>query len=533
MSASFPTPCAQPVQQIEAIRLIIEHFSDSPSESTGCVSETRNELTLLLKVLGDIEAQLSKCQDHGSSKLASKLEECHSCLLGLKKLQESGEEYASQGPLIEIQGQLSELIFEFSVINADLAISYHAEIDRLLQKYIEERIDEKRADGVISPELNGETNLVDVHGRWQVLQSELQEFGITTQQSAQERDYITKAIQKAVDEKKNPAASFPPPSVEPLSSSSSLAQRNTDQAHGASFQSLPEGISENNSTPGEITNITPSATEPFTRGKRPSLFKRMTFKMAGDQDELFSLVKTGDLEPIKKALSKGANVNKKDLDGLTALAIASSCGYQQVVSMLLEHKAKTEIKGKNSETALFLAAQKDHEGIVKLLLLNGANPDGPNVQGKTALSQAVTNGNLSIARLLLEKGATPGILCANGDTAITSAVVNDHIEITQLLLNHGVPADQIGLSTRTPLFKAVMNGNVRMVRLLMDHGANPNFLDKKGWSAIRVAVETGKDDIVEIFHQYGHVYEPQRLGIVRMAGAEGAVSLLTGIGQMI
>ena len=125
MTASSPELCAQVASQIEAIRLIITRLSDLPPGSAGSAGpaqEAQNELELLLGILGNIELQSTQCDDHASPKLWSKLEDCHCCLLELQSLQKYRGQSSSETKFLEFRARLSDLIFDFSVINADMAM---------------------------------------------------------------------------------------------------------------------------------------------------------------------------------------------------------------------------------------------------------------------------------------------------------------------------------------------------------------------------------------------------------------------------
>lgn len=123
MKASSPDLRARVVSQIEAIQLIIARLSDSTpgSSSSACPAQkAQNELELLLGALSNIESQSSRNDDHPSPKLWSKLEECHCYLLELQNLQRPTTQDLAR--FLEIRAQLPELIFELSVINADMAM---------------------------------------------------------------------------------------------------------------------------------------------------------------------------------------------------------------------------------------------------------------------------------------------------------------------------------------------------------------------------------------------------------------------------
>ncbi|KAJ5903624.1 Short-chain dehydrogenase/reductase SDR [Penicillium tannophilum] len=508
MAAPSPSLRAQVASQIEAIRLLIARLSDSnpgsagSAGSAGFVKKAQNELELLLGVLSNIKSKSVLCDDQASPKLWSKLEDCHCCLLDLQNLQKSTEQSSSETHLLEIRAQLSDLIFEFSVINADIAISFHANLERLLQTYVGELVESKRDIQFVHGPF-GDSSNPETDDKWQALQSELQDFGITSEQSTQEREFIIATIQKAVSGNDISKPSCELASVEPPASSLRPIQRTFGENSRSSVQYQSEEVMANGATSEEISQIESTPVEPVVQGKKSGLLQRMKFKMSGDKTELLTLVRKGEIDLIKGVLKKGANVNTQDPNGQTALIIATSFGNEEVVSLLLKCKAKTDLKGKDGETALSVAAQKGYQNIAKLLLLQGASPNGPHIRGKSALSQAVTCGNLSMTALLLRHGATTNVLCANGDTALTFAAGNNHIEITQLLLSVGTPADQIGSSTRTSLFRAVVNGNAKMVKLLMNHGANPNRQDSQAISPMLLAVQNGNNDILHIFSQFG------------------------------
>ncbi|KAJ5714548.1 uncharacterized protein N7483_011729 [Penicillium malachiteum] len=265
--------------------------------------------------------------------------------------------------------------------------------------------------------------------------------------------------------------------------------------------------------------------------KRPGLLSRMKFRMTVDKTAFFTLVRTGAIDSLKNDLEKGATVNAHGSEGQTALTLATLYGQEEVLSLLLDYKAKTELKNKNGETALFVAVAKENEDILKLLLLRGADPNGSNSKdGKSPLAQAILCGNVSLTGLLLSQGATPYVICVNGEPALVYAAENDHIEIARLLMDHGVPADQPGNTSRTALSKAVISGSVGMVKLLMEHGANPNRQDSWGVSPMIITMQNRNRELMEIFCQFGHVpRKPDWMSSGRSSAAYGFADVMTGM----
>lgn len=93
--------------------------------------------------------------------------------------------------------------------------------------------------------------------------------------------------------------------------------------------------------------------------------------------DLIKAAFSDDLLEVKRLLEKGANVNAKRANGITALMGASIEGHQEVVELLLAREADVDAKvyffGHTSgATACDLASEKGHKEIVKLLVRAGA-----------------------------------------------------------------------------------------------------------------------------------------------------------------
>ena len=84
---------------------------------------------------------------------------------------------------------------------------------------------------------------------------------------------------------------------------------------------------------------------------------------------------SGNLPDIKNLLEKGADINAKRQDGITALMGASIKGNREVVEFLLAKGADVNVKanffGGSGKTAYDFALQEAHQEIVKLLIKAG------------------------------------------------------------------------------------------------------------------------------------------------------------------
>ena len=80
----------------------------------------------------------------------------------------------------------------------------------------------------------------------------------------------------------------------------------------------------------------------------------------------------GHRDVVELLVGAGADVNQVDEDGWTALMCASNNGHREVVEALVGAGADVNLAKKNGETALMLASQSGRRDVVKVLV--GANP---------------------------------------------------------------------------------------------------------------------------------------------------------------
>lgn len=120
-------------------------------------------------------------------------------------------------------------------------------------------------------------------------------------------------------------------------------------------------------------------------------------------DELLAAAKNGDMEEAVSLLSKGEGegVNQVGKEyKLTALHLASLHGHLNVVQLLLDNGAKTDIRDAWNCTPLHNAAGKGHQAVVEELISFGANPDMETLKGKTPSDLARDKHFDDIAKVL-------------------------------------------------------------------------------------------------------------------------------------
>ncbi|WP_439882228.1 ankyrin repeat domain-containing protein [Pontibacter sp. MBLB2868] len=140
------------------------------------------------------------------------------------------------------------------------------------------------------------------------------------------------------------------------------------------------------------------------------------------------------VKTVSMLLSKGANINDRDVDGKTALHYLVSSArirselYEQeqvdLLDMLLRKGANPNIRDNEGNTVLAKALQAtigQHIGIMELgrLLDAGAKPNARNNEGKTPLILACEmNANSEVIVALIQAGADPKMRDVSGKAAI-------------------------------------------------------------------------------------------------------------------
>jgi uncharacterized protein len=130
-----------------------------------------------------------------------------------------------------------------------------------------------------------------------------------------------------------------------------------------------------------------------------------------DGQALIKAVYRGDTNAVEHMVAKGADVNVKDKDGITALMWASTLGHTETAKFLIAKGADVNARTPNGDTALIFAATSRYIDTVKILIDHGADVNAADKTGRTALMMAGRQED--IVDLLKKSGAkthVPGTL---------------------------------------------------------------------------------------------------------------------------
>lgn len=219
--------------------------------------------------------------------------------------------------------------------------------------------------------------------------------------------------------------------------------------------------------------------------------------MSGDES-LVEAAREGKLDRVNALLAAGAEADRPDGEGTTALYAAAVAGRAEVVRALLAAGADPNLPSLGDSDGLPLcgAACWGHEETVAALLEGGADPDGVESRDWTPLKWAVSGGHTATAARLLEAGADPN------------------------------------LPTRTsPLYLAAARGAVGLVRTLLRHGADPAATAEGGETALEAALRwTGTDIEAELRARKRELYsEPGYEIVISRREQDDGTELITAL----
>ncbi len=201
-----------------------------------------------------------------------------------------------------------------------------------------------------------------------------------------------------------------------------------------------------------------------------------------DYSPLHSSASLEQKEDVEFLLSLGANINVKDVNGLTPIDYTDS---KDMHDFLLSKGAKIE----NLPAAIVAG----NLPMVKDLVAKGAdvNPDG-----NTPLFYAIKNNQNKIAKYLISAGADINAKNDNGTSPMHIAAQSGNIKMAKFLLKKGAQLEAKDNGNATPLYYAAASNQDKMVKYLLSKGANPNaVLDN--WTALWFVCSRGKKKMVE------------------------------------
>ena len=214
---------------------------------------------------------------------------------------------------------------------------------------------------------------------------------------------------------------------------------------------------------------------PFQRGKNLA------------EAPLHNAVRYGNIPMIELLLENGAYVHAETRSGVQPIHFAKKL---EIVKMLVKHGSNPKARAPNGITPLLVSALRGHLEIAKFLIeTGGVNVNEEYRSGTTSLhlvaQRCERRDSVNFAKLLMSHGAD------------RDAKSNRKLKARDAL-NHVIMA--LSPMSRTPLHNTIIycNGNrvnqLAMIKTLTAGGPRIEFLTKKGYSSLILAIVNNKTD---------------------------------------
>ncbi|KAL8949562.1 MAG: hypothetical protein Q9222_004336 [Ikaeria aurantiellina] len=253
-------------------------------------------------------------------------------------------------------------------------------------------------------------------------------------------------------------------------------------------------------------NMTPDSPSPGSyRGRRGFENSSHTSIDFGSEKGLSApaivrAAQAGSVVEVEMLLDQGADVEAvHQQSGRNALAVASHCGNESVVQLLIQYGPNVNTCDASSFSPLHLAAMRGHVRVVELLLQEHASVDEPGPNGETPLRIASDKGYVEVADLLLRARAKANSRDRRQmKTPLHAAAQNGDESMTELLIKHGAHMEAKDGELMTPLHYACEAGKERVVALLLTKKAGIEILGKRGMTPLVCAAAAGQNQVLDL-----------------------------------
>lgn len=145
------------------------------------------------------------------------------------------------------------------------------------------------------------------------------------------------------------------------------------------------------------------------------------------------------------------------------------------------------------------AARENHIHLFHALQHTGVDVNEVDEHRYTPLFWAVQGGSVEFIKSIVKDGANLEAINEFGQTPLIVAVLLNHESIVRELVSLGSDVNRPdAIEGQTPLILAARDGRLEIVKFLLEEKANPLFTNKKGQTALSLALENGHQRIVDL-----------------------------------
>ena len=209
---------------------------------------------------------------------------------------------------------------------------------------------------------------------------------------------------------------------------------------------------------------------------------------------------------VKFLLNRGADVDQESDEGMTPLIMASlSPSRIKIIRLLLAAGADVNKVDAVGNTALSHACENGCVESARLLLDAGADTDTQDIYGQTPLYYACSRGHTETARIIINAGADPDAVCVGGNTALIIACIKRHTDTAEMLIANNADLNLGNTEGKTALHVTCADHRKsgRLVKSLIAAGADINLRDIEGWTPLHCAALFPRTGVMKILIMAG------------------------------
>jgi ankyrin len=208
----------------------------------------------------------------------------------------------------------------------------------------------------------------------------------------------------------------------------------------------------------------------------------------------------GDLEAMAKILEEEGDeldLNQGDYENnQTPIHFAAKQGNLKAIEMLVEHGADIEREDRNGWTALTLAGFREQVETVEALVNGyGVDIDRKNKNDLSPIELALEKNEFQIALLFAKLGASvESVVDEEGNTLLLKALKQKDLGRMEELGKLGADPTHQGRTGKSPLWTAFEMKFYEGMQKLVQMGADRYEQDEEGYTPIHMVVKEGNED---------------------------------------
>jgi len=215
-------------------------------------------------------------------------------------------------------------------------------------------------------------------------------------------------------------------------------------------------------------------------------------------------VNAGSIEGTRILIENGADVKVADFREQMPLHYAAQAGQTEIAGILIKEGSPLDARNSYGRTPLLLCCrERGTPDLARLLIDAGSDVNAKDKFGSTPLELAAWRGFKGIISVLMEKGADIPIEGRSAHVIITSACQQGLTEVFNKQVEKGMKISLSDNQQGTLLHDAAKGGSPEIIEILISKGLKADKKDKYGWTPLHYAALNNRTEAIEMLLKKG------------------------------